>query len=35
VLVKRAGRNLLSDSNVTEEPEMDREAELRCLEIRA
>ena len=35
VLVKRTGRNLLSDSNVTDEPERDRQAELRCLEIAA
>jgi len=33
VLVKRTGRNLLPDPNVTEEQARDQEAERRCLEL--
>lgn len=35
VLVKRTGHNLLPDPSATEEPERDREAELRLVEIGA
>ena len=34
VLVKRTGRDLLPDPNVTEEQERDREAERRCLDFK-